>query len=225
MAFYSEKTPKGEKQESSPFLHYYPNSLPRQKRQENYLQIASIDPALKNFALRIERRFDDGEVMPLVFDKVSIDKNEVLDKTVICSTYNNLTIFLEKYKEFFIECHIILIERQLSVNYKSTRVAQHTISYLSFIVKDSSFLTDIIEISPTIKGKMLEGGTNLSKKGLKEWAVTKAREILSERRDNWSIEVMKSFNKKQDDLADTVCQIEAALIYWKKFGGPCAYLL
>lgn len=225
MAF-PEKTPKCEKLESSPFIHYYPHSsMERRKRQEDYLQIASIDPAVKNLALRVEQRFNDGTVLALIFDKVSIQENITENETIVCLTYNNLSKFLDQYKEYLQGCHIILIERQLAVNYKSTRVAQHAISYLSFIVKDNPFLTDIIEISPTIKGKMLPGGTKLTKTELKKWAVVTAREILEKREEEWCLSVMDRFGKKQDDLADTVCQIEGALLYWKKNGGPCAYLV
>lgn len=225
MAF-PEKTPKSEKIESSPFIHYYPHSsMERRKRQEDYLMIASIDPAIKNLALRIEQRYDNGKVFTLVFDKVSIQESITENNTVVCLTYNNLTKFLDQYKEYFQKCHFILIERQLAVNYKSTRVAQHTISYLSLAVKDNEFLTDIIEISPTIKGKMLPGGTKLTKTQLKKWAVDTARELLEKRGDEWCLSVMDGCKNKQDDLADTVCQIEGAILFWKKNGGPCAYLL
>lgn len=152
--------------------------------------------------------------MPIVFDKTDIDSSVQNDAATICSTYTNLTTFLDKYEEQYRECHFLIVERQLPQNYKASRIAQHTISHFLLRLANTDLLPVIIELDPKMKGKILGAPKNISDKQLKSWAVEMARNLLTQRNDKFSLDVLTYFAKKQDDLSDTVCQIEALFIAW-----------
>lgn len=198
------------KKEHEPYIIYYPHSLPPQERvwKEDHYQVISIDPARKNYALRIEKRYRTGQVIPVVFDKVSFLANGEHGQ---CLLYNQISEFLDKYMPYLLTSHLCVIEKQLDVNYKIARIAQHTISYLSLLLRDKGRLLTIIEVDAGIKSRVLGAPRDLN---VKVWAVQTARELLTARADKFSLGVMDFFGKKQDDLADTVCQVEALFLLW-----------
>ena len=219
MTFFAPKTSKSESIDKTPYTEYYPHIFDASYRRWNnpWYQVVSIDPARKNYALRIERRHSDGTIQTLVFDKVSI--YEILEDNnssrTICNTYKNLSIFLDKYKSFYDDCHFIIIERQLPQNYQTTRIAQHTITYFELYCRNKPLLPSIIEVDPKLKGKILGGPKNSTdKKELKKWASDYARRLSLHRNDKFAIDVMNHFSPKDDDLADTICQAEALFIHW-----------
>lgn len=216
MSFYSRKTKKSEGPDKTPYTVYYPHTIPVNKREwtQPYYQVVSIDPARKNYALRIERRYHNGWITPVVFDKVSIESIEELEGVTIHNTYQMLTTFLDKYQTYYDDCHFIIIERQIPENYKAVRISQHSISYFSLKLHDKPLLPSIVEVDPKLKGRVLGAPKGISKQQLKAWAVEKARNLLMIRLDNFSLDVLNHFRTKQDDLSDTVCQIEALFICW-----------
>jgi major membrane immunogen (membrane-anchored lipoprotein) len=214
---YKPKVPKSQAPPKGPFVEYYPHSKQKTERDWNgdYYQTVSIDPARKHYAIRIERSYKNGKIIPLVFDKQDVDgepKEESEDK--INTTYDKITALLDKYKKYYNECHYIIVEKQLPYNYKVVRVEQHTVSYFSFVCRDQGKLPSIISVCPQLKGKMLGIPKGCNEKQTKQWAIEKGFELLEKRKDDFSIEVLKA-TKKKDDLGDTVCQREAFFIYMK----------
>jgi len=216
MSHFGLKIAKSESPDKTPYTVYYPHKIAVTERKwtQPYYQVLSIDPARKNYAMRIERRYHNGWITPIVFDKFSIESIEEIGGITIYSTYQVLTSFLEKYQEFYDDCHFIVIERQLPQNYRATRIAQHTISYFSIRLHNKPLLASIIEVDPKLKGKILGAPKGINDKQLKSWAVEEGRKLLTTRMDQFSIEVLDHFRNKQDDLCDTVCQIEALFICW-----------
>ena len=216
MSRYGLKIIKSESPDKTPYTVYYPHTKPDTERvwTQPYYQFISIDPAKKNYAIRIERRYFNGWITTVVFDKVSIECVEITEGVSICKTYDVLTTFLDKYIEHYKDCHFILIERQLPQNYQASRIAQHTISYYSIKLRDKDLLPTIIEVDPKLKGKVLGAPKGITDKQLKSWAVEKATELLTIRNDKFALEVLDFFRKKRDDLSDTVCMIEAICISW-----------
>lgn len=216
MSYFGLKINKSESPDKTPYTVYYPHSIDVSKRvwNQNYYQVVSIDPARKNYAIRIERRYNNGYIKPIVFDKVSIE-SFVEDKGVLINnTYQELTKFLNKYKEFYDDCHFIIIERQLPQNYKACRISQHTISYFSLILENKPLLPSIVEVDPKLKTKMLGAPSGLSDSQTKSWAVVEGRALLTKRGDEFSLQVLDLFRTKQDDLCDTICMIEALCKLW-----------
>jgi len=186
-----------------------PEELETRIWKEDYRQIVSVDPAYLNYALRIERHYKNGRVVPLVFDKVAFVKkgDKCLERIM-----RGLFEFLDKYKDFFLCSHIFLVEQQPPKSNIPKRISQSTIAYFTILMRDSPLKPSIFEVSGRMKGDVLHAPRGMD---LKIWSIREATTILRKRSDDWSIEVMECFPRKKDDLADTVCQIEAFI---RKYG-------
>jgi len=220
MAHFGLKIKKSEAPNRSPYTIYSPHTRPVSERNWNqgYYQVISIDPARKNYAMRIERRYHNGWIVPLMFDKISVDAETQEGESTICNMYEMLTAFFQKYEQFYDDTHYVIIEKQLPQNYKPLRIAQHTITYFSLRLHDKPLLPSIIEVDSKVKGKVLGAPKGITESQLKSWAVEKARELLTIRKDTYSLSVLDHFRSKQDDLSDTVCQAEAVFISWGLLG-------
>ncbi len=217
---YQRKTPKSQKSDRTAFTFYTPHTISTDEREwPDIIRIISIDPGIRNFALRVESRgfqSPNHTIRTLVFDKLHItEKERKLDEDNADSLYLLLSNFLDQYLEIFKTCHLVIVERQMPFNYKATRVAQHTLSYFMFHLKNLKQMAMICEIDPKLKGKELGASNHLNERGIKAWAVEQAKELLAKRRDYNGLEILEKHKKKADDLADTVCQIEAFFSFKK----------
>lgn len=221
MTIFSRKTPKSQQADKTPFTVYEIHSRPISDRAslwtQGYYQVLSIDPAWKNFAVRIERRYPDGRVDPPLlytrFDFTQADKNKPdnIDDCVLLA-YGVMLANLEPLVPLFLDCHIAMIERQLPENYQSTRCMQHALSFLMTRLRDGPLMPLIMDVDPQLKGRMLGAPKGCKGNDLKKWAEEKALEILLARGDHTSLEILTKHGKK-DDLSDTVVQIEAWFAY------------
>ena len=145
-------------------------------------------------------------------------KGSYLDTEV----FYNLTDLLDKYTSYFDKCETILIEKQMSFKNKQNtlalKIGQHTFSY--FAIRYSRFKY-IIEFPAYHKTQILGAAkiVNRTKAGKitykaidkharKKWTKTMSLGILAERNDFDTISYFTS-QKKQDDLADVLCQLQA----------------
>lgn len=189
-------------------IHYPHDKLWTEEiwKHQHYYQVISIDPGEKNYAIRIERRYYNT-VETIIFEKIDLNSySEVrIQGIIVQSTYKVLTEFLNKFSKFYDQCHLVVIERQMACNYKALRIMQHSITYFMTKLYNSPLLPWIIELDPKVKSKVLQMPKNVN---TKTWSVKVAKELLTLRKDYFSLKVLES-HKKQDDLCDTVCQIEA----------------
>ena len=217
---YPKKTPKSQEPDKSLYtIHHCHNTLePIQwNTRSDYYRIMSIDPGKKNFCFRIEmRNLITKKIMTEVFEKIDLIGSQNTDRVTVDYVNRNVMLILDKYMHLILNCNIVIIERQLSINYKMVRFSQHIISYLMIRLMDNSLKTVILEIDSKLKTKQLRAPKSLGAKETKLWAIEKATELLTLRNDNVSINIMNKAQKsKKDDLADTVVQIEAV---FKLFG-------
>lgn len=217
---YQAKPPKSILNDKGPYRCYHPLGYTVQGIPEHSLrvddngsfyQIVSIDPGIKNYALRIERRYLHGPVIPLVFNKYDLNPGK---KESDRGEYFRLTQILDEHSKLYADCQFVIIESQLPINYDPLRISQHTISYFMLTLRQMAYPAWIIELSPTTKGLYLNGPRTSNKRDLKNWARDKARQILTSRGDQGSLQVMDYHKSKQDDLGDTICQAEALFVLW-----------
>ena len=201
------KTNKAQPTDKEPYVIYpfHSQDINNRNWQNNY-RIISIDPANKNFAIRVEERLTYPTT--LLFKRLSLSDNNDLT-----SVYQTLTYFLDQYLELFLTCHLVIVERQLPTNYRAVRISQHVISYFMLRLKDQPLLPIIIEINPKLKSKQLLAPSSLNDRGIKKWAIEKAIELLTSRSDIVGLNIINK-ERKKDDLADTVVQIEAFFNYF-----------
>ena len=130
----------------------------------------------------------------------------------------NMTNLLDKYSNYWDQCDIFVIEKQMSfgkrTNTMAMKLGQHCWSYFAF--KYSRF-KPIIEFPAYYKTQILGSQKDktknnkykaISKPKRKIWCVNKAMKIIEDRKDQETLtQIQKS--KKKDDLCDVICQLQA----------------
>ena len=183
------------------YVEHYWHDKPKEERKwnENFIQIVSVDPASKNLAINISRKYINGMTTPVLFTKIDLTVNDTQ------SEYDYLLKFLESHRSLLLQTHVYCIERQLPQNYKMVRIAQHLITYIMTICLNNHLLPSIYEIDTKLKGQYLKVKKS---DDVKKIGIDHAIELLTLRNDKWSLNVLNS-NKKKDDLADVIIQVEA----------------
>jgi hypothetical protein len=207
------------------YIIYHPNpclSLPTSvdKVGPKGVVSVSIDIGTVNFAIYSERRFPDGKIEPLLLEKVSFqNKDEKKEKSVTIAplTFQRIISFLNERWEFLSPAKLILIEHQLTVNHRASCVMYAVMSYLMARVSSLDSEVVLALIDPKCKGKYLSVPLGVTGHGLKQWSVDAALYLCEWRGDKWSqgwLEHHRGRGKtsKADDLADTICQLEAFFV-------------
>lgn len=169
--------------------------------------IASFDPAIKNLAVRVERRAHGQPIQALVFEKWELPDD---------GTYPALCAHLESIAPTLTLCQVAVVERQNPVS-KGFQV--HTNSK---VMRVFGFLTGwlcarvphlaVYDLSPKVKGKVLGAPAGLTYAQTKSWSVVKAKELMTVAGDQPSlVRLTQRGGGKKDDLADVVVQTEAFL--------------
>jgi hypothetical protein len=215
------------KDDSSDYIIYYPypcNQLPPigQDIPDEGCQCVSIDPAIKNFALRIEKRYRTGFIETVFMTKIDFSQygdvseskgaTTAVDPRILAAA----TSFLNSLLPVMQESRIVGIERQMAINYKSSRIFQHILTYFLIMVTTFRHPCIIMDISPKLKGRILGAPKNIHKTELKAWGIVKALEISEWRQDKIATQIIKyhkgKSKTKADDIADTIIQMEAWFI-------------
>ena len=185
------KIPKSQLPAPTKYTELYYHQTPKEDRKwPDYINVVSIDPAIKNFAIRIEKWDINGIISPIFFTKINLMPNEN------DSPYITLLNFFSTIKHHFLRTHIFVIEKQLPQNYKCVRVSQHAISIFMTITANTELLPSIYEVDSKLKGDYLGAPKSIGDKDLKKWAVDKAIELCKARGDQFSLDVIEKTKKK-----------------------------
>ena len=141
------------------------------------------------------------------------DKKKYLDPKL----YLNMITEMDKYQEYFDECDVFLIERQMSFGKRKTntmalKLGQHCYSYLLMKYLNNKIIIDYPAYYKTqilgapkkfgkIKKTYKNGKTVDIKDNRKKWSVRIASNILKLRKDEKSLEIIND-TKKRDDMSD-----------------------
>lgn len=134
---------------------------------------------------------------------------------------------LEKYKELWSKCDIIIIEQQFfstftpgggfkkskgknsEANIKAIKIAENVMSW--FLIRFP--FKEVMFFGSMYKTQVLGAPKDLTKPQRKKWSIVKATEILEMRGDIYTLDKMKRSKKinkqKQDDVCDTIIQLQA----------------
>lgn len=198
---------------------YNPHNLPPLINiQESKIGIF-IDIGIRNMAIRKSIYKDDKivgiyqNVMDFDLSKQKIAQKRDLDKrseigksndkfSLMTRTFNNLS-------DMLYNSHYIVIEKQLNVSPLNQKVMNMLIGIIMNIVMDEGYRPIIIEIDAKLKSKYFEDSPKgkYDKKLLKEWASTKAIELLTLNDNDHDREIINNLNNmsKKDDMGDVVC--------------------
>lgn len=213
---YRQRIPKRQQSDKTPYTAYNPHTIPLTERRWDdfpYHKVISIDPGTANFCIRVETRpkGDYGLITMDLYHRLTL--TDYINEEMLCTTYDVLTQFLDQHIDLFLQCHMVIIERQLPINYRTVRISQHALTYFMIKLKNTPLLPLIMEVDPKLKSRELKAPPSLTESQLKKWSIDKATELLTLRQDQASLAVLQQSKKKRDDLADTVCQIEALFSY------------
>jgi hypothetical protein len=183
------------------------DSEPSPKRvgagESKWLQIASIDPAIYNCGLRIERRYYvDGILQVKTYVQVRMDFSTTDD------IYKSCTEILTAYLPQLSLSHYILVESQLPINYGLVRMSQHIITLLSIRLANVGMRPLIVEIDPKCKTHFLNAPKKMDKPTRKKWACIESDRLLRSRGEVHIADTILTY-KKRDDHGDVICFCEA----------------
>jgi len=193
------------------------------KFPEDGVVTISIDPGIKNFAMRMTRFYTDGTYHLIYFR--NLDFTSMVPKEE-CSENKGLAtaspVILQAITKTFMasltglaEARIICIERQMAKNVKATKIFHHVLGL--FLTCQAlgimKYPCCIFDFSPKLKGKMLGAPERATYNELKAWSIEKAIEICTHTNDQDSIRIIKGVKgrskTKGDDLSDTITQLMA----------------
>lgn len=122
--------------------------------------------------------------------------------------FRNMIKELDKFKMFFEEVDVVLVEQQVSfgakMNIKAVKIGAHCFNY--FLMRYPKI--EVIEYPAYNKTKILGAIKGLTKPQRKKWSVEEAKHILDLREDYENLDHLKD-SKKRDDLADVVTQLQS----------------
>lgn len=189
-------------------------------KKRGYINVMAIDIGNRNFALTIEK-------IPLPLDKnenvlhqgeITLFRKEdfgartkdgLKDRQIFfkCQT------FLESISEELNNCDVILIEAQLKRNPFAQKLEMFVYSYFLITFRNFKYY---IPFPAKHKTQVLKAPKGMNKPERKKWNTEKACEILAERGDEYSLEII-SKTKKLDDLCDVFCMIQSyKILNYKK---------
>jgi hypothetical protein len=136
-------------------------------------------------------------------------RNERITGASNRETYENLILFMKRNKAVFDKCIHFVIEKQLGENTMAVCIAQTLYTYILLTYvwpnRENVFLTEIMSSAKT---RVLQAPTGMTKYKRKKWSVEKAYEILRDRDDEETIDLLDTFSKK-DDMCDAINQLQA----------------
>lgn len=177
------------------------------------MYIASFDIGKRNFAFCVERveysdnMYSHEEIVLL--KNVDLTSNTVQSKTIDPLWFINMNHILDTYKTIWDKCSYIIIEKQMgfgkNINYMALKLGQHCYSYFTF---HYARFKVIIDFPAYHKTQILNAPLKMNKYQRKKWAVEKVLEILQNRDDTLSMQIISEYSKK-DDLADVILQLQS----------------
>lgn len=211
MAWAPKQTKKEKREKKTSYFLHYAHSTPRDKRSWNgwsdgYITITVIDPAEDNYAIRIERWWNNGFIERLHFEYVYfIDTNPDGTTNLGWQVWN----YLSQFHYLFLDCHYIIMEQQVHINHRAVCVSMMTLMYFTMALKDQGKCFDFLELAPKLKYKVMKTPANIDRKA---WAGAKADQLFVQRNDIESLFKLRGA-KKKDDLGDVTIMGVTVMIH------------
>jgi hypothetical protein len=158
----------------------------------------------------------------ILFKNNDLTKNCKKGAYLDTEVYYNMIDLLDQHGSYWDNCTTIIIEKQMSFGKKNNtmavKLAQHCWSYFAFrygkfkqlIEFPAYYKTQILGASKI--DKRLKNGKitykSIDKPARKKWSIIQATEIFNDRQDENTTANLNS-NKKKDDLADCLNQLQA----------------
>lgn len=198
------------------------------------LRVLSIDPGITHFCMKLYDRVGDKEMDTVSFVKTNVgdrtnlkqkkvsNNMESIDMQNVAETrnvdvewsqafnspfriYGRISHILDTIDLSLV--HVVVVESQMKINYKMTRLGQHILGYF---INKATPSTLIVEVDSKLKTM----GVVPKPDNVKKWAVERARVISTERNDKAGLAFLE-LKGKVNDFADTTVQGEAFFEFTK----------
>lgn len=188
--------------------------IPKERRYNNN------GTTTQEFEEILNQVYTNGE--KILFKVVDLTKNCKKTSYLDPETFYNMTEILDNYSEYWDQCDVFIIERQMSqakqFNTMALKLGQHCWSYFSFkytrnkqiIEFPAYYKTQILGAEKIPKATKTGKVTYkaMDKPARKKWSVKMATSILTKRNDTETLSELSTVSKR-DDLADVLCQLQA----------------
>lgn len=224
---FQKKPPKSELPDKNEYTIHWIHSTAPVKPNWSMMPVINLvaaDPGRSHFAIRMEQRNQLAHITPLVFAKMDLEKYATDPDTGSTTLYTELIKFLDRYRTQLYQSHLVMIERQLPINYRMVRLSQAILDYFIHLLKDAPHLPLIIEMAPNLKTRIMKAPNSMSEKQTKLWSETCGVLLLMARKDYQSLTIInqtsieKGKAAKINDLTDTVVMIEAICLWYDMLG-------
>jgi hypothetical protein len=166
----------------------------------------SVDIGSRNFAIRVEvTESPRPHPLAILFDLVDFGE----DKANIDAQCDRMSRYFTERRHIFDGAKVLVVEQQRLIHNqiqnatRNMRMMQHVFSYFQLFHPT----IERVELSPLIKTGAGSGAPKgMDRDERKDWGIAKAIELLTERGDTASLNVIAGA-KKKDDLTDTVIQL------------------
>jgi hypothetical protein len=187
------------------------------KTIKNNVEYLDNGEPTENFSKTLDEIYKNGEIV--VYENTNLLENCKNKNKLEQNIFHNMTDVLDNFKKYWIQCEIVIIEKQMRKNHVASKLGQHCYSY--FLINYGRFKT-ILEFPSYYKtqklgcGKIHSGFYKngnikwkcVNKNTRKKWAVEKTKYILNLRDDKKNLQTLYE-RKKKDDLADVICQLQS----------------
>ena len=212
---FQPKATKSQLPDSGDYTVHWCHQQPYQpKVYGDNVNIFSSDPGETHFAIRYSTRTPTG-VINRLFLKVDLGQ-AATNPNGVSLIYLTLHNFLNQHRTLLEQADLVIIERQLPINYNMVRLSQAILSYFMEILRDKPSLPLIVEISSTLKTRLLDAPKGLNESQRKKWSETFGIVMLICQKDWTSLEYIDHIAvqvgkfSKINDLTDAVLMEEVA---------------
>jgi|APCry1669188879_1035177.scaffolds.fasta_scaffold07008_6 hypothetical protein len=149
----------------------------------------------------------EGEIV--LYKNVDLTKGTTSKEYLSDEVLVNMYKVLDEYAAEFERCSVLIIEQQMSfglkkINTMALKLGQHCRSYFIYKYRNTK---ETIEF-PAYHKTQVFGARKMTKPERKKWSVDKCANILLQRGDLETLNIL-SEAKKRDDLADVFTQLQA----------------
>ncbi len=193
-----------------------------------YIQVTAIDPAFKNCAVRVERRWFSGggaapdtgvlvraeTVLQAKFDFFSApcagaaEASRTVRGAAHTAPVPNALWCMSALREYLAASHYVLIEKQVDPNTGMMTLEGILLAAALGAVTGSAALGLVLIARSSVKTDWLDAPKSLTGPTRKKWAALRSVQLLRAAGDTQCADLIEA-TKKADDHGDTVCYVEA----------------
>lgn len=211
---FAKKPREKQKEVKLPLIYYKIHDIPYLNLNSlEWIHCVGFDPGMVNPSIRMESRNQwTGEIKPIFtikFDLYELFEVEVDEQYKTDNAPYTFFKLLNNIKNYLICANIIIMEKQLPINYKAVCISKYFIAWCHSNLANNAAATILVEMAPVTKYLELGCPKEYNENAKKKWGIEKALELSQMRLDHETYNlIVKAPKSKRDDMADAILMIE-----------------